>query len=107
MLKELLTLTTSDEVKERMLKDEVLHLVDVRQPEEHADFNIGGVLLPLGNIMSMQIDEIESLKEQEVICYCRSGQRSMQAAMMLETMGFSNVKNLAGGMINWESKFGR
>jgi rhodanese-related sulfurtransferase len=97
----------ADEVKERMLKDEVLHLVDVRQPDEHADFNIGGVLLPLGNIMSMQIDEIESLKEQEVICYCRSGQRSMQAAMMLETMGFSNVKNLAGGMMNWESKFGR
>ena len=97
----------AEELKERMLKNEVLHLVDVRQPEEHADFNVGGILLPLGNIMSMQIDEIEELKEQEVICYCRSGQRSMQAAMMLETMGFSKVKNLAGGMMNWESTFGR
>ena len=97
----------AEELKERMSQNETIHLVDVRQPEEHADFNIGGILLPLGNIMGMQIDEIEALKDQEVICYCRSGQRSMQAAMMLETQGFSNVKNLAGGMMNWESKFGR
>jgi rhodanese-related sulfurtransferase len=56
------------------MADENLNLVDVRQPEEHADFNIGGILLPLGNIMSMQIDDIEDLRNQEIICYCRSGQ---------------------------------
>jgi rhodanese-related sulfurtransferase len=80
---------------------EKINLIDVRQPEEHAEFNIGGILLPLGNIMSMQIEAIEDLRDQEVICYCRSGQRSMQATMMLETMGFTNVKNLAGGMLGW------
>jgi len=87
-------------LKERMVSEKI-NLIDVRQPEEHAEFNIGGILLPLGNIMSMQIDAIEDLRDEEIICYCRSGQRSMQAAMMLETMGFSNVKNLAGGMIGW------
>lgn len=97
----------SEELKQRMAAQEELHLIDVRQPEEHADFNIGGLLLPLGNIMSMQTEEIDDLKEKEIICYCRSGQRSMQAAMMLETMGFKNVKNLAGGMIGWEAKYGR
>lgn len=96
----------AEELKQRMVSEK-LNLIDVRQPDEHADFNIGGLLLPLGNIMSMQIEDIEDLKNQEVICYCRSGQRSMQAAMMLETMGFTNVKNLAGGMMGWESKFGR
>ena len=97
----------SEELKQRMAAQEELHLIDVRQPEEHADFNIGGLLLPLGSIMSMQTEEIDDLKEKEIICYCRSGQRSMQAAMMLETMGFKNVKNLAGGMIGWEAKYGR
>jgi rhodanese-related sulfurtransferase len=87
-------------LKQRMVSEKI-NLIDVRQPEEHAEFNIGGILLPLGNIMSMQIDEIEDLRNEEVICYCRSGQRSMQAAMMLETMGFTNVKNLAGGMLGW------
>jgi rhodanese-related sulfurtransferase len=81
---------------------EKINLIDVRQPEEHAEFNIGGILLPLGNIMSMQIEEIEDLRDEEIICYCRSGQRSMQASMMLETMGFTNVKNLAGGMMGWQ-----
>ena len=88
-------------LKQRMVSEKI-NLIDVRQPEEHAEFNIGGILLPLGNIMSMQIEEIEDLRDEEVICYCRSGQRSMQAAMMLETMGFTNVKNLSGGMLGWQ-----
>ena len=88
-------------LKQRMVSEKI-NLIDVRQPEEHAEFNIGGILLPLGNIMSMQIEEIEDLRNEEIICYCRSGQRSMQAAMMLETMGFTNVKNLAGGMMGWQ-----
>ena len=95
------------EVKEKLNQNQTLNLIDVRQPEEHADFNIGGKLLPLGNIASMQIEDIEHLKDQEIICYCRSGQRSMQACMLLESMGFTKVSNLAGGMLGWESMFGR
>ena len=97
----------AEELKERMLASEQLNLIDVRQPEEHKEFNIGGQLIPLGEVLAMQIDAIEDLKDKEIICYCRSGQRSMQACMMLETMGFINVKNLAGGMLGWETKFGR
>ena len=94
-------------VKEKLVAGTPIHLVDVRQPEEHADFNIGGTLLPLGQVQAMAIDDIEDLRNEEVICYCRSGQRSMQAAMLLESMGFTNVKNLVGGMIGWESRYGR
>ena len=97
---------TVDEVKRRMDAGEELHLVDVREPYENADFNIGGTLLPLGMIRSMQVDDIEDLKEKEVILYCRSGNRSGQAAMILETMGFQNTKNLTGGMLAWQEKFG-
>jgi len=86
---------------------EELHLVDVREPFENAEFNIGGVLLPLGMIRAMQTDEIDDLKDEEVILYCRSGNRSGQAAMFLESMGFTNTKNLSGGMLKWLEKFGK
>jgi rhodanese-related sulfurtransferase len=95
-----------EEIKSRMDAGEKLHLIDVREPHENADFNIGGILLPLGKVHSMQIEEIEDWKEDEVICYCRSGNRSGQACMILETAGFKNTKNLAGGMLAWQEKFG-
>ena len=78
----------------------------MRQPEEHAEFNIGGILLPLGDIATMQIESIEAFRKAEVVCYCRSGQRSMQACMLLESMGFTNVSNLSGGMLAWKQAYG-
>ncbi|MBK8610398.1 MAG: rhodanese-like domain-containing protein [Chitinophagaceae bacterium] len=102
-----MTIITPDEIKARLDAGETLHLVDVREPHEHAEFNIGGHLIPLGNIQTMMTDEIDELKSEEVVCYCRSGKRSMQACMMLETFGFTNVKNLEGGMLNWQEKFGQ
>jgi rhodanese-related sulfurtransferase len=93
------------ELKSRLDNNENIILIDVRQPEEHAEFNIGGTLLPLGNIISMQIESIEDHRQDEIICYCRSGQRSMQACMMLESMGFTHVSNLAGGMLAWKEAF--
>ena len=100
------TITTT-ELKSRLDANEKVNLIDVREPGEHQEFNIGGKLIPLGNIMGMMIDDIEELKNEELICYCRSGNRSMQATMMLETFGFTNVKNLTGGMLEWQEKFGK
>ena len=98
---------TPEEVKRRLDAGEKLNIVDVREPYENAEFNIGGTLIPLGNIQMMQIDEIEDLKDKEVIFYCRSGNRSGQACMFLDAMGFKNTKNLVGGMLAWQEKFGR
>jgi rhodanese-related sulfurtransferase len=89
-------------LKERIANGENIHLLDVREPDEHAEFNIGGTFIPLGQVMAMQVDTLGEFKNEEVICYCRSGKRSMQAAMMLETMGFTNVVNLEGGMMAWQ-----
>lgn len=94
-----------EEVKQRMDAGEQLHLIDVREPHENAEFNIGGILIPLGKIQGFQLDDIENLKNEEVICYCRSGNRSGQAAMILEQFGFTNTKNLTGGMLGWQEKF--
>jgi len=98
---------TVEELKKRLDAGEGLNIVDVREPHEKAEFNIGGVLIPLGQIQSMQIDEIEDLKDKEVILYCRSGNRSGQACMFLDAMGFKNTKNLVGGILAWQEKFGR
>lgn len=97
---------TSSELKDRLDARDAVVLIDVREPDERAAYNIGGIHLPLGKILSLQTEEIDDLKAQEIICYCRSGQRSMQAALMLQTMGFQNVKNLVGGMVDWQEKHG-
>ncbi len=96
----------TEELSTRLKAGEQINLVDVREPDERAAFNIGGTFLPLGKIQTMQTDEIEELKDQEVVIYCRSGNRSGQACLILESMGFTNVKNLAGGMNDWQARFG-
>lgn len=95
---------TVEELKARIDAGEQLNIVDVREPAEHAEFNIGGILLPVGQIMAMQTDAIDNLKDKEVIFYCRSGNRSGQACMFAETMGFTNVVNVTGGMLAWREK---
>jgi len=101
-----MTSVTVDEVKFRLESGEQLNLIDVREPYEHAEFNIGGILVPLGKVQTMQIDDIAGLRNEEVIVYCRSGNRSGQAALMLETFGFSNVKTVVGGLLAWKERFG-
>ncbi|MEO7922385.1 MAG: rhodanese-like domain-containing protein [Chitinophagaceae bacterium] len=96
---------TVEELKARMDAGEKLNIIDVREPHEYAEFNIGATLIPLGKIQTMQIEEIEDLKDEEVIIHCRSGHRSMVACMFLETLGFRNTKNLGGGMLAWQEKF--
>lgn len=94
------------EVMARMKAGEKLHLLDIRELEENADFNIGGIVMPLEKIQNMDFDEIEDWKDEEVILYCRTGNRSSQACLFLEMTGFTNVKNLAGGMVEWKEKLG-
>ena len=102
-----MTTITAAQVKARLDAGEKINLVDVREPHENADFNIGGILLPLGQVQIMNVDELENFKNEELIVYCRSGNRSGQACMILDTLGFTNTKNLVGGMLGWEAEFGR
>lgn len=93
---------TAAELKRRLDAGEKPHILDVREPDEYAAFNIGATHMPLGQVMAMQTDDIDDWKEEEVIVHCQGGGRSMQAGAMLETMGFKNVKNLTGGMRAWQ-----
>jgi len=98
---------TVEELKQRMDTGEKLNLLDVREDVERADFHIGGTHFRLRRIQDMAIEDIEDLKDEEVICYCRSGNRSQMACLMLEHMGFKNTVNVTGGMLDWMEKYGR
>lgn len=93
---------TVAELKEKMDKGEKINLIDCREAHEYAEANLGGLLFPLGKIQTMQVDELEDLKEEEVIVHCRSGHRSMMACMVLDQLGFKNTYNLEGGILAWQ-----
>jgi rhodanese-related sulfurtransferase len=94
-----------EELKAKMDAGEKINLVDVREPHEHVAFNIGGILLPLGKVQGLETDDIDDLKNETVYVYCRSGNRSGQACLMLEPYGFKDIVNVSGGMLAWQEKF--
>ena len=96
---------TVEELKSRVDAGEQLNVIDVREPDEYAEYNLGAKLIPLGQVLSMQLDELDDLKNEELIIHCKSGKHSLQACLVMEQMGFSNVKNLVGGAMAWQEKF--
>ncbi|WP_353717719.1 rhodanese-like domain-containing protein [Dyadobacter sp. 676] len=89
---------TVEELKERLEKGENLHFYDVREEHEYEEDNLGAILIPLGELPD-HLDELEPLKDEEIIIHCRSGARSGKAARYLESQGFSNVRNVLGGIL--------
>ncbi|GAB3917220.1 rhodanese-like domain-containing protein [Larkinella terrae] len=89
---------TVQELKERLDKGEKINLIDVREDYEYEEDNLGGELIPLGELPS-RIDELEDRQDEEIILQCRSGARSGRAQQFLEQNGFSNVRNLIGGIL--------
>src|SRR5688572_23597966 len=89
---------TSAELKERLAQEPDLIVIDVREPYEYAEQNIGAINIPLGTLPT-KLDDLEDYKDQEVIMHCRSGARSASAKAFLEQQGFKNVRNLLGGIL--------
>jgi rhodanese-related sulfurtransferase len=87
------------ELKELREQSEV-YLLDVREPDEHAAFNIGGSLVPLGEVISLH-QTIPT--DRTVIVYCKMGIRSQIAIQKLEEkFGYTNLVNLRGGIEAWK-----
>ncbi|WP_266202464.1 rhodanese-like domain-containing protein [Pontibacter kalidii] len=94
---------TAEELKERLSKGETPVIIDVREDWEHQESNIPGATnIPLGTL-PQRLDELEDLKEKEVIVQCRSGARSASARAFLMQQGFSNVRNLVGGIMGYQA----
>ncbi|ABG59886.1 rhodanese-like domain-containing protein [Cytophaga hutchinsonii] len=79
-----------------------IQLIDVREPAEFESAQIGGELIPLGTI-PQNVDKIS--KDKQVIIHCRSGKRSANAIMFLESNhGYTNLYNLEGGILAWRDE---
>jgi adenylyltransferase/sulfurtransferase len=80
-------------------------LLDVREPYEAQAASIPGTsaLIPLGSL-STRVNELSP--DAEIVVYCRSGNRSQQAMSILQNAGFTNVRNLSGGIQRWASQGG-
>ncbi len=87
----------------RKIKDRNSIMLDVRTPKERKEQQIkGSIHIPLYELKG-RAHELNKYKDKEVICYCRSGNRSVTAAVKLKKMGF-NSANLKGGIIRWNSR---
>lgn len=93
------------ELKKRLDAGEKINLIDVREQFEYDEFNLGGELIPLGTLPG-KLEDLETLRDEEVIVHCRSGARSGTAKMFLTQRGFTNVRNLIGGVMDWQAQFG-
>jgi rhodanese-related sulfurtransferase len=93
-----------EELKLKLDKGEDFLLIDVREPYEYDEFNIGARLIPLGELPSV-IDDLDEWQHKEVVVHCRSGARSAAAKEFMKQNGFTNVRNLLGGMLDWQAKF--
>ncbi|MFM8373611.1 MAG: rhodanese-like domain-containing protein [Bacteroidota bacterium] len=97
---------TVQELRQKLDSGEQFLLLDVREPWEYEEFNVGGKLIPVGSLMN-QMWELEEYKDQPVVVHCRSGARSAMAQGLMMANGFTNVRNLKGGMLAWLEAFGR
>jgi rhodanese-related sulfurtransferase len=83
---------------ERNSESSSFTLIDVREELEYLTFNVGGENIPLGKLLR-DIDELDYEKEKEIIVLCQRGLRSETAKRALINNGFTNVRNLIGGLV--------
>lgn len=94
---------TSDELKQRQQAGETPTIIDVRESWEFEESRIPGAQnIPL-NSLPTKLDDLEDLKTQEVIVHCKSGARATSAKAYLTQQGFANVRNLLGGIQDYQA----
>ena len=91
---------SQEQAKEMMEKDDGHVVVDVRRQDEYDAGHIpGAILIPNESINKEQPEELPDLN-QIILVYCRSGNRSKQAAQKLFDMGYRNIYEF-GGITDW------
>lgn len=87
------------EVKQKLDRGEKLILVDVREPHEHAICHIeGATLISMGTIPA-NLQRLDT--DEDVICFCHHGMRSLDVASWLRAQGVQSAKSMAGGIDRW------
>jgi adenylyltransferase/sulfurtransferase len=89
------------ELKALLDRGDNIFILDVREPHEYQICNLGGYLLPLGEL-PRRVHELDSARE--IVAHCRSGKRSADAVDFLRKAGFRKVRNLKGGILAWSDQ---
>lgn len=93
-----------EEVNEKLQNNENFHLIDVRTTEERNEAHIKGDTDFINSVdIESGLIKFENYdKNDEIIVYCRSGNRSARVFKIMEALGFTNVKSMAGGINEWK-----
>lgn len=94
---------TVKELKERMDAGTAPKIIDVREVYEYQTGHIEAENIPMA-IVPVRLQDLEPFRDQELVVVCRSGGRSGQITMYLRGQGFSQVRNLIGGMMAWKAE---
>lgn len=87
----------------RMMNHDGAVMLDVREDKEWREGHVlNAVHIPAGSL-EVRLGELEAHKDKPVVVYCRTGQRSAQAAALLTKQGFNRVFKLGGGILSWTS----
>ena len=97
---------TVQDLRQKLEAGEPFVFIDVREPWEFEEFNLGAQLLPLNTLVN-SMAELEDKKDDLIIVHCRSGARSAMAQGLLLANGFKNVLNLKGGILAWQDAYGQ
>jgi adenylyltransferase/sulfurtransferase len=90
-----------EELKRRLDAGEDIFVLDVREPHEYQICNIGGHLIPLGDL-PQRVNELDT--SREIVAHCKMGGRSAKAVQFLKQSGFTKVRNLTGGITAWADR---
>ncbi len=98
-------ISPGDVVKKVQSKEDFV-LLDVRTLEEYEEMHLeNALLLPVQELSQETLTRIglgEDAKDKEIVLYCRSGARSQTAYNVMKSLGYTNIKSVAGGMIHWQ-----
>ncbi len=92
-----------EQVRERQLKGDALHLIDVREESEWQAGHAQGAQYLGKGILERDIEATIPDRDAEIVLYCGGGFRSALAADTLQKMGYTRVSSLAGGMSSWRA----
>lgn len=92
----------ADEVNKKLSNHDNFYLIDVRTEEENAELKIpNSKLIALDDLSNTIINDRSISFDDEIVVYCRSGNRSKAAYDILTKLGYTNVKSMTGGIIAW------
>jgi len=95
---------TAKALQAKIASGENIVLLDVREPYEHEEYNLGGINIPLTEL-PFRLEEVRQFGEAAIVLYCQSGNRSLIAQKLLATQfNITNTLNLLGGARGWREE---